>query len=145
MPIKMTYDPRQLEKVERLLRELPIGAKSIVIPAINEYLMGGESGAGGEARHGVKHYPAFVAHPGGQQYPMRTGRLQRGWRTVGEAYRQKITNDVPYAKWIHGDETQTWRARFGNWRTLSTIVKDNIWGAMKHGVKKLDDWIKTKL
>jgi hypothetical protein len=65
--------------------------------------------------------------------------------TIGAAYRQKITNAVPYAKWIHGNDTQTWRAAFGNWRTLSVIVRDNIWGAMKHAIKELDDWIKTKL
>ena len=145
MPIRMTYDPRQLAKIEQLLRELPLGAKSVVIPALNEYLMGGASGTGGEALHGLKHYPPFRAWPGGQQFPMRTGNLQRGWRTIGEAYRQKITNTVPYAGWIHGDETQTWRARYGNWRTLSVIVKDNIWGAMKHAMTKLNQWIKSKL
>lgn len=145
MPVKMTYDPRAMALIEQLLKELPQGSKSVVIPALNEYLMGGESGAGGESLHGLKHYPAFVAHPGGQQFPMRTGKLQRGWRTIGEDYRQKITNTVPYAGWIHGNDTQTWRAKFGNWRTLQTIVADNIVGAMRHAIKKLDDWIKTKL
>jgi hypothetical protein len=145
MPIKMTYDPRQLDKIQRLLLELPVGAKSVVIPALNEYLMGGASGAGGESFHGLKHYPAFVAVPGGQQFPMRTGRLQRGWVVTGEAYRQKISNAVPYACWIHGNKTQTWRAKFGNWRTLSAIVKDNISGAMRHAISKLNDWVKSRL
>jgi hypothetical protein len=145
MPVSMQYDVRALEKIQKLLNELPVGAKSQVIPAMNKYLMGGESGEGGVSYHGLKHYPAFVAHPGGQQFPQRTGRLQRGWRTVGEAYRQKITNSVPYAKWLHGDETQTWRAKFGNWRTLAVIVADNINGAMRAGITALDKWIKSKL
>jgi len=143
--IKITYDPRQLAKVQQLLQELPVGAKSIVIPALNEYLMGGASGAGGESFHGLKHYPAFVAVPGGQQFPMRTGRLQRGWVVTGEAYRQKISNSVPYAGWIHGNETQTKRAAIGNWRTLSVIVRDNINGAMRSAMTKLNAWIKSKL
>ena len=145
MPVKMTYDTRKMDLVDQLLKELPVGSKSVVIPAMNDYLMGGESGSGGESYHGLKHYPAFVAHPGGQQYPQRTGYLQRGWVTQGEAYRQKITNAVPYAKWIHGNDTQTWRAKFGNWRTLSQIVSDNIVGAMRAGVSALDKWIKSKL
>ena len=143
--LKMVYDPLALDKVNQLLAELPYGSKSVVIPAMNKYLMGGESGAGGTAYHGIKHYPAFLAWPGGQQFPMRTGRLQRGWETQGEAYRQKITNAVPYAIWIHGNDTQTWRAKYGNWRTLHQLVQDNIWGAMRAGISALDKWIRSKL
>jgi hypothetical protein len=141
----MTYDPRQLEILQRFLAELPRGAKSVVVPAITEYLMGGESGAGGESFHGLKHYPAFRAWPGGQQFPQRTGRLQRGWRVTGEPYRQKIVNNVPYAGWIHGDSTQTWRAEYGGWRTVTTIIASNINGAMRSAISALNKWIKSKL
>ena len=147
--LRITYDARKLKKIQQLLAELPHGSKSVVVPAINEYLMGGGSGEGGTAYHGLKHYPPFKsawdsAHPYRQQYPRRTGELQRGWRTIGESYRQKITNTVPYAGYIHGDETQVWRARFGNWRTVSKIIADNIKGALRHAKSKLSEWIKSK-
>jgi len=147
MPIKMTYDPRQLDKIQRLLLELPVGAKSVVIPALNEYLMGegNTEDIGGSPYRGLRHYPVFRAWPGGETVSHRNFRLQDGWHTVGEAYRQKISNAVPYACWIHGNKTQTWRAKFGNWRTLSAIVKDNISGAMRHAISKLNDWVKSRL
>jgi len=140
--ISMKYDPRQLAKIQKMLEELPRGSKSVIIPAINEYLIGGDTG--GTAYHGLKHYPAFKPWAGGQQYPMRTGNLQRGWQVRGDLYRQTIYNDVPYAQWIHGNDTQTWRAAYGNWRTIATIIASNMKGAIRHAYAKLGEWFKKK-
>jgi hypothetical protein len=147
MPVKMTFDPRQLDKIQQLLKELPIGAKSVVIPAMNEYLLGQGNfqDVGGSPYRGITHYPAFVAWPGGQKESHRTFRLMTGWKTEGADYRQKIVNRVPYAKYLHGDDTQTWRAKFGNWRTLSKLVSDNMSGALRAGISALNKWIKSKL
>jgi len=142
--MEMRFNPRQLAKVQKMLEDLPKGAKSIIVPAVNEYLMGGESGKGGTAFHGLKHYPAFKEWPGGQKFPMRTGILQRGWKTRGDLYRQTIYNDVDYAQWIHGSETQTWRAKYGNWRTIATIIESNIKGAIRHAYSALGKWFKSK-
>jgi hypothetical protein len=143
--LNVRYDARKLAAIQKMLNELPHGAMSVAVPAINDYLMGEGKSGGGTAYHGLKHYPAFRAHPGGQQFPMRTGNLQRGWQTTKSApYRQTIFNRVPYAKWIHGDDTQTWRAAYGNWRTISKIVTDNIKGAMLSAKQAVARWIKSK-
>lgn len=147
MVAKITYDPRQLEKIQQLLAELPIGSKSVVVPAMNQYLLGQGNfqDVGGSPYRGMEHYPVFVAWPGGQQESHRTFRLMAGWKTEGESYRQKIVNNVPYAGYLYGDDTQTWRAKYGNWRTLSVLVRDNLSGALRAGITALDKWIKSKL
>ena len=147
MPATMRYDPRQLEILQRFLAELPRGAKSVVVPAITEYLMGEGNfqDVGGSPYRGLRHYPAFRAWPGGQQESHRTFKLMTGWKVVGEPYRQKIVNNVPYAGWIHGDSTQTWRAEYGGWRTVTTIIASNINGAMRSAISALNKWIKSKL
>lgn len=151
--ISMRYDARQLAKIQKMLEELPRGSKSIIVPAINTYLMGGESGesvsgvgsgGGGGQFHGLKFYPVFKEWPGGQKYPKRTGTLQRGWETRGDLYRQTIYNDVPYAQWIHGNDTQTWRAKYGNWRTIKEIVSSNMKGAIRYATSKLGEWFRKK-
>ena len=111
---------------------------------IAHYIIGDEGGSsGGESWHGLRHYPAFRAWPGGQQFPQRTGRLQRGWTaSAAAANAWKITNPVPYAKWVQGNDTQTWRAKYGNWRTISEIVSSNIRGAIRYASQKLAKYLK---
>ena len=106
---------------------------------IAHYIIGDEDGStGGEAWHGLRHYPAFRAWPGGQQYPQRTGKLQRGWvASAAAANAWKISNAVPYSKWVQGNDTQTWRAKYGNWRTISDIASTNIRGAIRFASQNL--------
>ena len=49
----------------------------------------------------------------------------------------KITNAVPYSKWVQGNDTQTWRAKYGNWRTISDIASTNIRGAIRFASQNL--------
>jgi len=144
MPVKVTYDPRSVASVQAFLKAIPPGAIHVVMPALTDYVLGVEQGdTGGNAPHGLKHYPPFVAWPGGQQFPKRTGYLQRGWEGKGTPYRPVISNAVPYATYVMGDR-QTWRARYGNWRQVGEVVQSNLAGAFRWAIGKLNAWLRTK-
>jgi hypothetical protein len=160
----MTYDPRQIEKVQQLLTEIggPRGMKSVVIPAMVDYIIGDDN-------HGLKHAPAYkmVSRTAAYGQPFfsdkqrrfvmagirdgsirpgqdnRTGRLQGGWVATGEPYRQKITNRVPYAPHVMGDGQARQPAMVG-WRRISDVVQSNMSGALRAGIAALNAWLRTK-
>lgn len=74
----------------------------------------------------------------------RSKDLQSGWKIKGEAYRQTIYNDTPYAKWVQGDGTQTRMHKLIGWRTMGEVIQSNIAGAMRSARAKLNEWLKTK-
>jgi hypothetical protein len=158
----MKWDPRQLAKIEKMLNDLPKGAKSIVIPAINEYIIGDES-------HGLKHEPGYnyVDRTSAYGFPFftdkqrrwffwalnsgeinpgqdnRTGRFSAGWKTRGDLYRQTIYNDVPYGKYLMSEGQARQPAKVG-WRKISEVVKSNMKGAIRHAYAALAKWFKSK-
>jgi hypothetical protein len=158
--LKMTYDPRQLAKIKKMLEDLPKGAISVVIPAINSYLIGDES-------HGLKHEPAYreVSRTSAYGFPFftdkqrkwffanlddlnvgqdnRTGHFSAGWKVRGDLYRQTIYNDVPYGKWLMSEGQARQPAKVG-WRKVSEVVASNIKGAIKHAYAKLGEWLRKK-
>lgn len=160
--LKMTYNPRQLAKIEKMLAELPHGAKSVAIPAINEYLIGDDS-------HGLKHEPSYneVSRTAAYGFPFftdkqrkyffwalgegiinpgqdnRTHNFQNGWKVRGDLYRQTIYNDVPYGKWLMSEGQARQPAMVG-WRKISEVVKSNMKGAIRHAYAKLGEWFRKK-
>ena len=160
--ISMKFDPRQLAKIEKMLNELPKGAKSIVVPAINEYIIGEEG-------HGLKHEPGYnyVDRTSAYGFPFftdkqrrwffwalnsgeinpgqdnRTGRFSAGWKTRGDLYRQTIYNDVPYGKHLMSEGQARQPAKVG-WRKISEVVKSNMKGAIRHAYAALAKWFKSK-
>jgi hypothetical protein len=160
--LNMKYDPRQLAKIQKMLDELPRGSKSIVVPAVNEYLIGDES-------HGLKHEPAYktVDRTSAYGFPFftdkqrkwffwaldsgeinpgqdnRTGRFSSGWKVRGDLYRQTIYNDVPYGKWLMS-EGQARQPALVGWRKISEVVKSNMKGAIRHAYAALNKWFKSK-
>lgn len=159
---------RGIERLQAFLKTIPLGARNLVVRTIAEYIMGGKSGEGGEATHGLKHYPAYryvsIAQSGGwksdkqRRYvmariregtidpgvPHRTGELQRGWKVKGEAYRQTIYNDTPYAEWVQGTLGQTQMHKMGGWRTAYDVAMSNMAGAMRSARAKLNEWLKSR-
>jgi hypothetical protein len=158
------FDITGLDNVQTFLRSLSGDVLDTVLKAYGEYLVGDQS-------HGLKHYspyeyvarsevysPPFVSDrqrrfvmamisegkidPG---TPHRTGELQRGWELHPQgdvAY--IITNSVPYAGYVVGDESQSAMAKRGGWRTVSQNVKDNAAGAFRAAVQALNKLIKSK-
>ena len=158
----MNYDPRSLKKVQKMLEDLPKGAKSIIVPAFNEYLIGDES-------HGLKHEPGYnyVDRTSAYGFPFFTDKQRRyffwalgegiinpgqdnrthnfrdNWKVRGDLYRQTIYNDVPYGKWLMSEGQARQPAQVG-WRRISEVVKSNMKGAIRYAKQKLNEWFKKK-
>ena len=124
--MSITFKTRGFSEVQAMLKDLPYGAKKVVLPAVSEYLLGDD-------RHGLKHYPP----PKGQKY-VRTYKLKAGWIIQSDIYRQRITNDVYYAPFV----PNRW-AHYG-WRQWAQVIADNMDGAMRHANAKLNEWLRSK-
>ena len=127
----LKFDVRGLKGVEKKLKDLPYGAKKIVLPAISEYLVGDD-------RHGLKHYP-----PKQDQKYQRTNTLKNGWGISGGVYREKITNSVPYAPIVPVVWGIGGIKNYG-WRMWNEVIKANMKGAMAHANAKLKQWLASK-
>lgn len=158
--INMKVDPRQLERIQQMLKDLPKGAISVVVPAVNEYIIGDES-------HGLKHEPSynFVDRTSAYGFPFftdkqrkwffanldnlnvgqdnRSGRFSAGWKVRGDLYRQTTYNDVPYGHWLMGEDQARQPALVG-WRKISMVIASNMKGAIRHAYAKLGEWLKKK-
>lgn len=122
---------RNLAGVEKSLKDLPYGAKKVVLPAVSKYLVGDD-------RHGLKHYPPKQ----GQKY-VRTNNLKDHWNIDGDVYRERITNTVSYAPIV----PVVWGAggyiNYG-WRMWSDVIASNMKGAIAAGNVELRKWLASK-
>lgn len=119
------FKVRDQSGVENMLKDVPYGAKQIVLPAVSEYLIGNDA-------HGLKHYPP----PMGQKY-VRTYELRDGWHVEGDVYRQRITNSMEYSPYV-----PRWK-RYG-WRAWQAVIDSNLAGALRSANAKLNAWLKAK-
>ena len=158
------FDITGMDNIQMFLRSLSGDMLDTVLKAYGEYLIG-------DMGHGLMHYspyeyvrrdevynPPFVSDkqrrfvmaairegtidPG---VPHRTGNLQRGWELHPQgdvAY--VITNSVPYAPYVMGDESQSLLNGRAGWRKVSQNVKDNMAGAFRAAVQALNRLIKSK-
>jgi hypothetical protein len=55
----------------------------------------------------------------------------------------KVTNSVPYAGFVQGDNTQAWM-HVGRWRTVSKVVADNVKGMVQAAEQALQRYLKAK-
>ena len=124
--MSITFKTRGFSEVQAMLKDLPYGAKKVVLPAVSEYLLGDD-------RHGLKHYPP----PKGQKY-VRTYKLKDGWDIQSDIYRQRIVNNIYYAPFV----PNRW-AHYG-WRQWAQVIADNMDGAMRHANAKLNEWLRSK-
>lgn len=116
---------RGQDAVENMLKDVPYGAKQIVLPAVSEYIVGNES-------HGLRYYP-----PQTTQVYDRTYELRGGWHVEGDVYRQRITNSVGYSPYV-----PRWK-QYG-WRAWADVVASNMQGALRSANAKLSAWLKAK-
>lgn len=126
--MNINFKMRNLEQVQKKLKNLPNGAKKIVLPAISEYLIGDD-------RHGLRHYPPVTT----QKY-VRTNTLKEGWQIVGDVYRQRIINLVSYAKHVPNVWGPGGWINY-NWRQWADVIQSNMAGAMRHANAKLKMWL----
>lgn len=93
----------------------------------------------GDEGHGLKHYPK----PPPKSKYKRTYILREGWGFVKYGAQTKVVNDVPYAPFVQGDETQSW-VHVGRWRTVSKVVIDNTKGMLQAAERALQKYLKSK-
>ena len=161
--MNIKFNPREIKDVQDMLEGVKKGAKSVIVPAVNEYLIGDES-------HGLKHEPAYnyvdrttaygfpfftdkqrkyffwalgegIINPGSGY---RSHEFQNGWKVRGDLYRQTIYNDVPYGKYLMGNDTQARQPAAVGWRTISDVIASNIKGAIRHANAVFGKWLKSK-
>jgi len=106
---------RNNDKLSAKLAKVPRGVRGKACEAAAFTLMGNE-------RKGLKYYPPAKS---GATYK-RTFDLRFGWQAQkwGDGTKIKITNAVPYAGFVQGDNTQAWFHK-GRWRTVSKVIDDN--------------------
>jgi hypothetical protein len=77
-------------------------------------------------------------------FPHRTGNYQRGWKVINKGVSTQIVNDVPYAGFVGGNETQARLNKKVGWRTVSEIIGTNWRGAVRHANAEISKWIKSR-
>ena len=87
--IDVKVDARQLAAVQEFLKGLPHGALSVIVPAVNEYLIGDEN-------HGLMHEPSYQHITREEGFPnssftTSTGKVVKGYSS------QKQFNYVMWA------------------------------------------------
>lgn len=158
---EITVKVRGVEKLQSFFASLPKHLRGIATVAMSEWFIG-------NGTRGLKRYPpykyitrksaygqTFVSDkqrryvmakirsgeidPG---YPHRTGEYQRGWTTINKGVKTQIVNDVPYAGFVGGDDTQARLNKKVGWRTVSQIISTNIAGAIRHASAKIAAYLK---
>jgi len=162
---------RNLAKVKAFISSLPRNVRGIATKAMAEWFLG-NSRRGLKRYPPYKHVKRkdaykdiyFTAKDGHKVYgfssleqlhkvaaimnekpagvPHRLGNYQRGWQIINKGVKTEIINNVPYAGFVGGDETQAALNRKVGWRTVSTIISTNIAGAIKHAYAKINEWLK---
>ena len=125
---------RGIEGLKQKISELPHGTRGLATMEASKYLVGNE-------RRGLQHYPP----PPPQSSYVRTYKLRFGWRVQPFEANTKtvIVNDVEYAPYVQGDNTQAWM-HVGRWRTVAEVIQANMAGAMRAVDQAVARWLKNK-
>lgn len=71
--------------------------------------------------------------------PNRTQIMSKGWKKHGTGRQAFLANEVPYAQYLMGDDTQSRHMQKIGWKTLAEVTKerlDKIIAKFDAGVKK---------
>lgn len=156
MNIKFTT--RNLEAVQKFIKDIPRGAKIAVMEAFSEYIVGDEN-------HGLKYEPPQVTHDASNPYQwtsekqrkafFATDGFGRGIPTVRThdgvnswTVTKKDSNWTQVKieggnKFVQGEQQQRGHAADG-WRKYADIVTDNMAGAMRHARARLGQWLRER-
>lgn len=128
--VKIRTTPTDLAK---RISEAPIGARGKMAEEAAVYMLYGNAATRADI------YPA---KPPKSTY-QRTFKLREGWGYMNYGSKIKVTNPVPYAKYVVGDNTQA-KIHQGRWRTLSKIVAQNTKGMILAAEAALQSYLKSK-
>ena len=129
-----------IPELQRKLRHWPVDAQNAAVDATNKYLL-----------DVLKQYPPYVhvaykdAYGGwfsdkqrkyvmakiregsirpGQ--PNRSQDMAKGWKVIDKGVSSMIVNELPYAGFLMGTDTQARMPKKIGWKTVGSIVKDKI-------------------
>ena len=157
--IKVTV--RNIEEVKDWISALPRKFRGAASKAMAEWFIG-------NGQRGLKRYPPYkyitrqsaygktfvsdkqrryvmariregTIDPGA---PHRTGNYQRGWQAIDQGVKTQIVNNLPYARFVGGDETQARLNAKVGWRTIGAIISTNIAGAIRHAQAAINKIVK---
>lgn len=154
---------RNLDIVNKFLKELPRGTLRTGLRAIAEYLLGDES-------HGLRHYEPYKYVKPFRSYSLDPAKAakQRRWifahldiigqnnrrgmnggtisawqmKETNNGYGFTLSNNSKGAGWIWGDNTQTRHQKAVGHRKLSDKIASNMKGAIRHALAMVNKWIK---
>jgi len=151
---------RNLEKVQAFLKTVPRHGMKVAIEAMAEYFVGDE-------RHGLKHddpymqttrkvvYGKTFESDAQRRYVMaaiKSGEIKIGQRQqtptdASQGYGYKLTNNG-YGATIENEKSGAyWSREWGgwkNWRSVIEVINDNMKGAVRHAVSKVNRFFKSK-
>jgi hypothetical protein len=106
---------RNIESITKKLGEVPWGARGAATESAAKVIIGNE-------RTGLQRYPP---KPTGSIYS-RTYKLRFGWQVSkwGDGTAIRIRNEVPYAPWVQGSDTQAYMHK-GRWSTVAMVIESN--------------------
>jgi hypothetical protein len=162
-----------VENVKEFLRGVPLGVKTVAAHEVAKYLIGdsthglkhepyykhinryagfpeasyvtstGKTVYGWNSEKQHKYVMAAIARgeikPGQDN---RTHKFQNAWEIVGDPPRYIIENKTDYGGYLMGDQ-QTRMHNMIGWRRWQKNVADNMKGAMRAAILKIDEWLKT--
>ena len=162
--VKIRYQIRGFEKLEKFLDKLPRGTIRTALSAIGEYVIGNES-------HGLRHdepqkyisrkQAGYKTSPAQMRYFFAVGILENvngtiklnHYKRTGETakaynyvetnsgYGISIRNDKAAAVWTRSDTRQTTQHAMAGRRTVTKVIMDNMQGALRHAGAKIKEWL----
>lgn len=138
---------RNLDGLSQKISELPRGVRGEATQAAAKELVGNE-------RHGLQYYPGRKNHGSGNPYQWqsekqrrayfatngfgngipsrRTYQLRFGWQVSSweDGAKTKVINNVPYAKYVQGNQMQNGH-KVDGWRGVPEIISSNMAAMMR--------------
>lgn len=130
LSVKIRTTPTDLAK---RISDAPLGARGKMTEEAAVYMLYGNASTRADK------YPA---KPPKSTY-QRTYQLREGWGYMNYGAKVKVTNSVPYAQYVVGDNTQA-KVHQPRWRTLSKIVAQNTKGMIRAAEAALQAYLKSK-
>lgn len=130
LDIKVRTAPPSLAQT---ISDAPRGARGKMTEEAAVYLIWGSSSKRADM------YPALRPN---SKYK-RTYILREGWGFSKYGAGIKVVNNVPYAKYVHGDNDQAYIHK-GRWRTVSKIIADNVRGMIRAAESALAEYLRSK-
>ncbi len=154
----MNIKIRGLDKVKQFISTLPRNVRGLATKEGAYYIVGNE-------RQGLQYYPPRVEHGANNPYQWESDKQRRayfatngfgkgipynrsydlrfGWQVLEDGANSRAVNNVPYAKFVQGDNQQKGH-RSDRWRVVKDIIASNTTGMMRAINLAVERWLKSQ-